>query len=165
MIQDTVRVLHKATFYLCTISAVAMFFTMLLTVGDVVGRSFLTRPITGTYELSRYFLVVMVLLGIAYAQQKGQHIAVDYFISKLSSRGRFVFDVVGTVLGIVFFALVTWQGWLGGWDAVHAKTVSDTLHIPSYPFEFFIAIGSFFLFIELVLKLVTLKIVKKSRTE
>ena len=156
-IQGTIKILRRADFYLCIIGGVAMFFIMLLTVADVVGRSFFTWPITGTYELSRYFLVVIVLLGIGYAQQTGQHIAVDYFVSKLSLRGQFFFEATATFLGLVFFALVTWQGWKGGWNSVQAKTVSDTLNIPLYPFEFLIAVGAFFLCIELLLKLVTLR--------
>ena len=156
-IQGTIKILRRADFYLCIIGGVAMFFIMLLTVADVIGRSFFTWPITGTYELSRYFLVIIVLLGIGYAQQTEQHIAVDYFVSKLPLRSQFFFEVTANFLGLVFFALVTWQGWKGGWDSVKTKTVSDTLHIPSYPFEFLIAVGSFFLCIELLLKLVTLR--------
>jgi TRAP-type C4-dicarboxylate transport system permease small subunit len=155
-IQDTVRILQRAVYYLCIIGAIVMLFMMFLTVADVIGRSFFTWPITGTYELSRYFLVVTVLLGIAYAQQTGQHIAVDYFVSKLPLRGQFIFEAIATFLGLVFFALVTWQGWKGGWNSVQAKMVSDTLHIPSFLFEFLIAVGAFFLCIELFLKLLTL---------
>ena len=105
--------------------------------------------------------VVMVLLGLGYAQETGQHVAVDYFIGKLPKRGRLGFEVVGTGLGIVFFALVAWQGWKGGLSAIQVRTVSDTLHIPSYPFEFMIAVGSFFLFLELIIKLLTLTVLNK----
>jgi TRAP-type C4-dicarboxylate transport system permease small subunit len=156
-IQEIIKILQRAVYYLCIIGAVAMLFMMFLTVADIIGRSFFTWPITGTYELSRYFLVVIVLLGIGYAQQTGQHIAVDYFVSKLPLRSQFFFEATATFLGLVFFALVTWQGWKGGWDSVKTKTVSDTLNIPSYPFEFLIAVGAFFLCIELLLKLVTLR--------
>jgi len=161
-IQNITQIAQRIVFSCCVVGAVAMLFIMFLTVADVIGRSFFTWPITGTYELSRYFLVVTVLLGIAYAQQTGQHVAVDYFVSKLPVRVHFIFEVISTSLGLVFFALVTWQGWEGGWNSVQAKSVSDTLHIPLYPFEFLIAVGAFFLCIELLLKLVTLKKSKKS---
>jgi TRAP-type transport system small permease protein len=160
-IQDAIRIAQRIVFSCCVVGAVAMLFMMFLTVADVIGRSFFTWPITGTYELSRYFLVVIVLLGIAYAQQTGQHVAVDYFVLKLPPRGQFVFEAISTSLGLVFFALVTWQGWEGGWNSVQTQSVSDTLHIPSYPFEFLIAVGAFFLCIELLLKLVTLMSPKK----
>ena len=160
-IKDTVRILQRIVFFLCVIGAVAMFLIMLLTVADVIGRSLFTRPIIGTYEISRYFLVVIVLLGIGYAQQTGQHVAVDYFVSKLPPRGRFVFENMATLLGLAFFALVTWEGWKGGWNSIHSKLVSDTLRIPLYPFEFLIAVGAFCMCIELLLKLVTLQIPMK----
>ena len=160
-IKDIVKILHKIVFFLCVIGAAAMFFVMLLTVADVIGRSFFTRPIIGTYEISRYFLVVIVLLGIGYAQQTGQHVAVDYFVTKLPPRGQFVFENIATLLGLAFFALVTWEGWKGGWNSIHSKLVSDTIHMPLYPFEFLIAVGAFCMCIELLLKLVTLRISMK----
>ncbi|MFH1487948.1 MAG: TRAP transporter small permease [Pseudomonadota bacterium] len=154
-VEDTVKTLHKIVFFLCVIGAVAMFLIMLLTVADVIGRSFFTRPIVGTYEISRYFLAVIVLLGIGYAQQTGQHVAVDYFVSMLPPRGQFAFENLATALGLVFFALVAWQGWKGGWHSLHANLVSDTISMPLYPFEFLIAVGALCMCIELFLKLVT----------
>jgi TRAP-type transport system small permease protein len=152
--------IKKINYGLCIISAIAMFFVMLLTVSDVIGRGFLNQPINGTYELSRYFLAVMTLLAIAYTQQSGQHIAVDYFVNRLSPRRRFVLNIVITVLGLTFFSLVTWQGWEGGWDSIQTKVCSDTLRIPLFPFEFLVAVGAFFLCIELLFELVTMKSVQ-----
>jgi len=154
-VEGTVKMLHKIVFFLCVIGAVAMFFIMLLTVADVIGRSFFTRPIIGTYEISRYFLVVIVLLGIGYAQQTGQHVAVDYFVSKLPPRGQFVFENIATALGFVFFALVAWQGWKGGRHSMHSNLVSDTISIPLYPFEFLVAVGALCMCVELFIKLLT----------
>ena len=81
--------------------------------------------------------------------------AVDYFVSKLPPRGQFIFEYIATALGLVFFALVTWQGWKGGWHSMHSKLVSDTISIPIYPFEFLIAVGAFCMCTELFLKLVS----------
>ena len=159
-VQETIKILRRADFYLCIIAGVAMFFIMLLTVADVIGRSFFTWPITGTYELSRYALVVMVLLGIGYVQQGNQHIAVDLFVKKLSRSGQFVTEIIGTLMGLGFSLLVSWQGWRGGLESMHNKTVSDTLHIPAYPFEFLIGLGATFLSIELIIKVVTLRMGK-----
>ena len=155
-IQGTIKILRRADFYLCIIAGVAMFLIMLLTVADVIGRTFFTWPITGTYELSCYALVVMVLLGIGYVQQGNQHIAVDLFVNKLSRSGQFVIELIGTLMGLGFSLLVSWQGWRGGLESIHNKTVSDTLHIPAYPFEFLIGLGATFLSIELIIKVVTL---------
>ncbi len=160
MFQKTAAVLHKVTYSLCVISALAMFLLMLLTTVDVISRSFFNRPITGTYELSCYALVVMVLLGIGYVQQGNQHIAVDLFVKKLSRSGQFLMELIGTFMGLGFSLLVSWQGWRGGLESIHNKTVSDTLHIPAYPFEFLIGLGATCLSIELIIKLVTLKMGK-----
>jgi len=159
-IQEATRKVQRIVFFCCAAGALAMFLLMLLTTLDVIGRSFFNRPITGTYELSRYALVVMVLLGIGYVQQGNQHIAVDLFVNKLSRSGQFVIELIGTLMGLGFSLLVSWQGWRSGLESMHNKTVSDTLHIPAYPFEFLIGLGATFLSIELIIKVVTLRMGK-----
>jgi TRAP-type C4-dicarboxylate transport system permease small subunit len=62
-IQEIIKILQQAVYYLCIIGAVVMLFMMFLTVADIIGRSFFAWPITGAYELSRFFLAVMVLFG------------------------------------------------------------------------------------------------------
>jgi TRAP-type C4-dicarboxylate transport system permease small subunit len=73
-LRTVTEILRRIVFFCCVAGAVAMLFMMLLTVADVIGRSFFTWPIPGTYELSRYFLVVIVRLGIAHAQQLPPHL-------------------------------------------------------------------------------------------
>jgi len=94
-------------------------------------------------------------LGIAYAQHSGQNISVDYFISKVSHRPKIFLEFISTAIGLIFFALVTWQGFIGGYNSFKTKVVSDTLKIPLFPFEFLIGVGAFSICIEFLIKLIT----------
>lgn len=155
MVEGIVRTIHRTVFYACVAGMVIIFLMMLLTTFDVIGRSFFARPITGTFEISKYMLVIIALLGIGYVQQVGRHVRVKFFTDKLPLRGRLALDSIFTLVAFAVFSLMAWQGWEGGFHSMQVKTVSDVLRIPAYPFEFFIAVGAFLLSLELLLKLVT----------
>lgn len=155
MVEGIVRAIHRTVFYACVAGMMVIFLMMLLTTFDVIGRSFFNRPITGTYELSQYMLVIIALLGIAYVQQTDRYVRVTFFTDKLSLRGQLALDSIFTLVTLAVFSLMVWQGWEGGFYAAQVKSDSAVLHIPSYPFEFFIAVGAFLLSLELLLKLVT----------
>lgn len=153
--QGVAKGIHRTVFYACFVGMVVVLLMMLLTTFDVIGRAFFTRPITGAFEITQYMLVIIVLFGIGYAQQTGRHVRVELFADKLPPRGQLALDSFFTFMAFGFFSLVAWQGWEGGFHALHVKTASDILRVPSYPFEFIIAVGAFLISLELLLKLVT----------
>lgn len=155
MVQNIAKAIHRGVFYFCVVGMTFILMMTLLTVFDVMGRNFFLRPITGAFEISKYMLVFIVTLSIAYTQQLGRHIRVDLFANKLPLHARLALDTIFTLLAVVLFSLVAWQGWEGGFAAIGLKSASDLLHIPSYPFEFLIAVGAFLMFLELLLKLVS----------
>jgi len=150
------KIIHRTVAYLCFAGMVVLLFMMLLTTSDVIGRDLLTRPITGAFEIAQYMLVTIVVFGIAYAQQRGQHVRVEFFTDKLPVRVQLALDIIFTFMAFVFFSLLAWQGWELGFTAIRLKTASDLLSIPSYPFVFLVAIGAFLMTLELLIKLVSL---------
>ena len=134
---------------------------MLLTVGDVMGRSFFNKPIPGTFELSEYMLAVIVLLGAAYTQQVKGHVGVDFLTSRFSPRTQAVLQAVTTFAGLLIIAILVWQGYLEG---IHEKAVSDQLRVPQWPFKLLVAVGGLLLWLELLLDFISsvLKIAGRS---
>jgi TRAP-type C4-dicarboxylate transport system permease small subunit len=154
MLNNIEKAIHRVVFYVGGIGMAVILLMMLLTTSDIIGRAFFTRPIRGSYEITQYMLVVIVLFGLAYAQQTGRNLRVSFFINKLPARGRFALDVVFTLAALGLFVLVTWQGVVGSLHAQSTNLVSDTLSIPTYPFEFLVAVGAFLLSLELLIKLI-----------
>ena len=115
---------------------------MFLTVGDVCLRYFLSRPIPGAYELNEFMLVVVVFLGLAHTALKQGHVIVGILVSRLPLRIRAGLDVLTNLLGLVFFALVTWRAVVQTKVLWLSNTKSGVLSIPSAPFVFIVAFGS-----------------------
>lgn len=137
---------QKINFYICAGGMSLLLLLMFLTTADVLGRNFFSKTIPGAFELSEYILVVLVLLGAGYTQQIKGYTGVDFFTSRLSPFARLICQIITNLLSLFIIALVIWQGWVEG---IQERTVSDILRIPQYPFRLLVAIGGFFLWLEI----------------
>jgi TRAP-type C4-dicarboxylate transport system permease small subunit len=146
------KVVQKASYGACFVGMFLAIPLMLLTVGDVVGRSFFNKPIPGTFELSEYMLAVVVLLGAAYTQQVKGHVGVDFLTSRYSPKTQSVLQAVTTLAGLLIIAIMVWQGYLEG---IHEKAVSDQLRVPQWPFKLLVAVGGLLLWLELLLDFIS----------
>ncbi len=142
------RLVNRASYGACFMGMFLAIPLMLLTVGDVMGRSFFNKPIPGTFELSEYMLAVIVLLGAGYTQQVKGHVGVDFLTSRFSPRAQAVLQAVTTLAGLLVIAIMVWQGYLEG---IHEKAVSDQLRVPQWPFKLLVAAGGLLLWLELLL--------------
>lgn len=74
---------------LIEILLVAIFSLLVLDVlWQVFGRYVLGRSFSFTEEFARFALIWLTILGAAYLNGKQQHLAMDYWLNKLSPAGR-----------------------------------------------------------------------------
>jgi len=145
------KAVNRMSYGACFIGMFLAIPLMLLTVGDVMGRSFFNKPIPGTFELSEYMLAVIVLLGAAYTQQVKGHVGVDFLTSRSAPRTPAVLPALTTLAGLLIIAILVWQGYLEG---IHEKAVSDQLRVPQWPFKLLVAAGGLLLWLELLLDVI-----------
>jgi len=123
---------------------------MLLTTAEVIGRSLFNRPIAGAVELSEYLLSIFILMGLAYAQQVKAHVNVTMFISRLSYQVQVILNLLTTVIGLLIFVILAWQGFVVG---IEERTVSDMLRVPQTPFRLLVSVAAFLTCLELLIDL------------
>ena len=113
---------------------------VLLVCTNVFMRTF-WKPLTGTFELIGYFSAVAMAFALGYTQIKKGHIAVDIMMQRFSRATKDVLAATNCLICMLFFALVSWQ--LAKYAHILAKTgeVTETLHIPYYPFTYAVALG------------------------
>lgn len=115
-----------------------------LIVADVIGRGLFLRPVKGTKEVVESSVVLICFLQAAYAIRSGGMIAVDVFISGLSTRPKAIVALFGSLLGVGFFFIIFY----GGIDLAVRSWVSNefegegALRIPSWPARFMVVLGS-----------------------
>ena len=115
---------------------------VLLTVTDIILRRFFNSPLPFSFELTEFLLVVVAYCYIAYTTSIGRHISVDTITSHFPQVTRKRVRTAGDFITIILFGLIAWQNVLQGMNVLKLGTTTAILHIPKFPFQFIVAIGS-----------------------
>ena len=133
------------------IAAIIVFVMMFLITADVILRYVFNRPLHGTYQLAEFMMVGAVYFGVAYVQSHREHINIDVATSWLPPKGQLTLDIFGQLIGIVIFAIITWQTGRVAW---HTWRIADyTMGIvqwPLWPAKAVVALGAGLLCIQLI---------------
>ncbi len=115
---------------------------MLLTVVDVLGRRFFGSPLRGSVELTQVGLVVLVYLGFAYAENQGDHIAVDIVYTRLRRGVQLVLTTITSLIGIAVIGLLAYQIYQYAGVLAGGGRTTPTRGIPMAPFAIAAAAGA-----------------------
>jgi TRAP-type C4-dicarboxylate transport system permease small subunit len=104
------------------------------TVLDALLRSFLGRPLPGTFEATELVLGAVVFFGLPYTSLIDGHVSVDLLVSRLGRRGQHAVIAVNALASAALLALITAQ--MGGLAAEYLATSRTTItaRIPVFPF-------------------------------
>ena len=134
---------HRTSKAMAIIAAFVLLAMTLLTVADVSGRYFLNKPISGTWEIVGLLLVCGGTWGLAYCQMEKGHIRVTAIVDLFSPKVQAVVRSLGYLIGLAGFSLICWRAMLLTDKYLSTKGyITDTLHIPLYPFTLIMAIGA-----------------------
>lgn len=109
----------------------------------VVLRYFFGLPLSWTDEAGGFLVVLLVMLAVAEAQRRGEHIGVDLLLERARGRSRRALQAFGAACVAVAAAVLLWQGWetvafsrmIGARPLVIAE-------IPLWTIEMFLPIGA-----------------------
>ena len=128
--------------FLNIIAGVSLTFLMLLTVMDVILRTF-KRPIVGTYELVAFSGAIVIGFAVPLTSWLRGHIFVDFFILRFSQETRNIFNIATRCLVIILFFLIGWNLIKYAMDLQRSGEVSLTLQMPFYPVAYGVAVSCF----------------------
>jgi TRAP-type C4-dicarboxylate transport system permease small subunit len=133
---------------LAAIGTIWTFGLMFLIVADVVGRSFLRRPISGVAEIAGVSIVGIVFLQVASAINSGRMTRADFLLEMLGGKDAPVvrlLEGVFSLLGAVAMGIVAYAVWPNMLKAIERKEflgVPGTFTFPTWPFMVLIVVGS-----------------------
>jgi TRAP-type transport system small permease protein len=134
--------LKRLTHGLSNVAAMAIAAMILLTIADVLMKSFFNRPIKGTFELVELLLVFVVFFGIAEVFRADGNICVDVVDHALGARGRAALQAFGALSSLAFLLLVGWAMIGSAWDTVDYPQWTQEIGIPLYAYWVPILIGT-----------------------
>lgn len=135
-------------------------FTVVMTVivsYAVVARYVFNRPIGWSEEIATYLMVWAVFLGAAYTLKADAHIGVDILISNLKPGVKRIFLCFHYLVGIVFFAILFYQGIDMVDLSLKMGSRSMAIEFPLYIAHLSVPVGSALLILQCIHKLLLLR--------
>lgn len=153
--------MHSLTF----LSALALGILLVVTFASVIMRYFFNAPILGSNEIIQLASVVLVMLALPGAAQKGMHIRVDVFDDVIGAIGRFLGDVLTRAMSVYLLGILAWRAWGKLLDASEFGEATNMLRIPLWPFYGLLILGSVLYALVLVIQLVDIIRTGAARSE
>jgi len=131
-----------------------LFFIMAIITYEVVARYIFRSPTIWVVDVSRYCLVYITFLGATSLLLKGEHINVDLVLTHLGQKGQLIFQIIGHVLcGLTFLSFFIFSGATTLDHYRRGILVIDPIEIPKVIPLIIIPIGSFFLFVGSIIRI------------
>lgn len=127
---------------LAVIAALSVTVMMAITALDVAKRALTGSSLAGAQEITESLIVTIVYLGIAWAQYRREHVAIDLFTARLPARTAAAVRAIGQIIvvGIVTWMLVRTGS--AAWEAFKSGEVRfGLLQLPMWPARAAIPLG------------------------
>ena len=135
---------------------------MVITVADVIVRYLTPTNVPGSYEYVSLLFVLVIYLGLAYAQRENSHIAIDALYSRLPRRWRKLLQFLQLTTFLVFASALTWYTAAVTWDNyVFGDTILGAISVVTWPSRLTISIGFLVLSFRFLIQLMNLIILDK----
>jgi len=119
------------------IACTNLFLMMVLAFVDVVGRYVFNAPVHGAYEITQIMMGILTFAALPLVTVRQEHISVSLIDGILSSRARWIQQIIVLLAAGSTFAFLAWV--IGGL-AVQTHRYGDVTmqaHIPLAPFRYF----------------------------
>ncbi len=93
---------------LAYIAGAMSIFMMLGVSADVIGRYFLSKPITGMVEANQVMILYIVFLGAAWLARKDGHINMDILLMMLRPKTRKIADIFISIICAAATGVIFW---------------------------------------------------------
>ncbi|MDW7740324.1 MAG: TRAP transporter small permease subunit [Bacillota bacterium] len=133
--------IKKINYYLQFISCVTLLALMFMTGADVIMRSFLNRPMSGSYELTSIFLTFIVFFGVGNAQHFKEHVVIDALYDRLPRKGQRFISYLSSVIYLAITILMCWVVFKYSQLLVSTNANTAILKIPHWPVVLIAAVG------------------------
>ena len=135
------KALNKITSIGKYLSLISMVFIAVLTFISVIMR-FFGSPVLGDVELVQLSMVVLIMGGLAYTQEKEAHIAVDILVNKFPAKVQLFLDVISKLLTAIMAFVIAYIYIQVFWEHLNETVLKTTLlGIAYYPFDLIIVLG------------------------
>jgi TRAP-type C4-dicarboxylate transport system permease small subunit len=127
------------------VAMAAVFAMMSLTTADAVWRYVFNSPITGAYEITeKYLMLVGIFLGMSYTYRGAGFIRVTILMDRLPNSVKVPINYLSQLISIVYFAVLIWGTYEYAVRTYHQGTTLGSIYsAPLWVGAAFIPLGLF----------------------
>lgn len=126
------RVLHKIARGLAILGGFMLCLLAALTTVSVTGRSALSAPVPGDFELVAIGTGLAVFAFLPWCQLTRSNVIVDFFMTRAPARAKAFCDLIGGLMYLVIASILTWRMIFGGIDMYNYDEMSMTISFPRW---------------------------------
>ena len=124
----------------CMIAILCVVAIMVITVIDVIMRTFANKSLKGVMEITQFVMVPVCYCAMPWVTWQYGHIKVDIITSKLPEKVQSVIMTVDKLVIAIFSAYMSIQVWKQGDMAIKLHSVGAVTRFPIYPFYYLTSI-------------------------
>lgn len=147
-------VMCKMFKYLTSAAGIVGAFMMVLSVANVITRSFFNAPIFGTVEIISYSGLLLGAFALALNELSDGNITMTLLTDNLKPKPKNGFEFFTSLVAAMFYAAITYRYVEEIFTTVEKATTTTTVHIPFWCVNTVMAIGFFAGTFALILKTV-----------
>ena len=140
-----IPVYEKAVFrvssWSCWVSMGAILFLLGMTFLDVLLRALFKMPFSGTYDWTRYLMIMIATFGMPLCTMNEDHVCVDFLVNKMPTRVQQGLTWLGYCIAVFVMYLYISQNLVQAQFNFITMQTSVGVPWPNFPFYYFIAFG------------------------
>jgi len=133
-----VKIIYALNRYIGYVATSFLILMMLLTVVDVAGRYFFNSPITGTTEISKLMMIIVVFPALGWCALARKHVRVELIVSHFSPRVQAIINSIILLIALGIYVIITWRSFLEA-EVVNRQT--SLLQLSFTPFYWVMSVG------------------------
>jgi TRAP-type C4-dicarboxylate transport system permease small subunit len=147
------KFVHWANRHLAGFTGWLMVVMMLLLIADVVARGVGT-PLQGMAELSVFVMMIVVYLGFARCEEKGEHVSLEFALNVMPLRARLLMLAISQLIAVVTICLLFYGVITDAWSSFLTNSaIEGTIEIPLWPTKFVMVVGMVFFVLQGIVNL------------
>lgn len=137
------RLIDEANRRISRIACWLVLISCLVSAGNALVRYGINHSSNAWLEIQWYMFAAMFMLGASYTLAKNEHVRVDIFYARLSTRGQIWVDLLGGLLFLLPAAgILTWLSWPVFYNVwVSGEMSSSAGGLIRWPVKIFLPLG------------------------
>ena len=123
-------------------AAVILFFLMLVTFVDVVGREALAAPLPGGFEITEIMMGALIFTALPVVSRREEHVVIDLLDGIMPRGVARPRGVVVNLTSALVLGVVAWQTWTLAAQLGAYRDVTEVLELPVAPIVYLISVMS-----------------------